>query len=253
MQGTSELSHSVILVTGGTRGIGLGITKRFIELGAQVIIVGRRPPDEPIEGATFIAADLRQAASVSTVFETIRTQFGRLDVLVNNAGGSPPADAATASPNFTSKIITLNLLAPLWCAQAAYGIMAEQDSGGSIINMASVSGTRPSPGTAAYGAAKAGLLNLTQSLAVEWAPVVRVNAITPGLVKTEHTHLHYGNDAGVAAAEGTIPMGRMATPRDIAHACVYLASAQSAYITGTNLMIHGGGERPAFLAALDRV
>jgi len=253
MQDTSQLSNAIVLVTGGTRGIGSGIAERFIELGAQVVTVGRRPPDNPIEGTTFMAADLRDPASVATVFKNIGDQFGRLDVLINNAGGSPPADAATASPNFSSKIITLNLLTPLWCAQGAYGLMATQDGGGAIINIASVSGTRPSPGTAAYGAAKAGLLNLTQSLAVEWAPVVRVNAVTPGLVKTEQTHLHYGSDAGVAAAERTVPMGRMATPRDIADACVYLASPKSSYITGTNLMIHGGGERPAFLAALDQV
>ena len=105
MQDTSELSNAVVLVTGGTRGIGSGIAKRFIELGAQVVTVGRRPPDSPIEGATFMAADLRDPTSVATVFKSTRDQFGRLDVLVNNAGGSPPADAATASPNFSSKII----------------------------------------------------------------------------------------------------------------------------------------------------
>jgi NAD(P)-dependent dehydrogenase (short-subunit alcohol dehydrogenase family) len=176
-------------------------------------------------------------------------RFGRLDVLVNNAGGSPFADAATASSRFSSAIVALNLLAPLYLAQRANAVMQEQETGGVIVNVASVSGTRPSPGTAAYGAAKAGLLNLTQSLAVEWAPKVRVNAVTPGLVRTEESHLHYGDAAGLAAVSATVPLGFMAEPRDVAEACFFLASPASRYVTGANLLVHGGGERPAFLAA----
>jgi NAD(P)-dependent dehydrogenase (short-subunit alcohol dehydrogenase family) len=176
-------------------------------------------------------------------------RYGSLDVLVNNAGGSPFADAATASPRFSAAIVTLNLLAPLYLAQAANAVMQQQEGGGVIVNVASVSGTRASPGTAAYGAAKAGLLNLTQSLAVEWAPRVRVVAVTPGPVRTEQAHLHYGNDAGIAAVDATVPMGRMAEPRDVADACLLLASPLAAYVTGANLLVHGGGERPAFLAA----
>ena len=107
-------------------------------------------------------------------------EYGRLDVLVNNAGGSPPVDAATASPRFSTSIIALNLVAPLVFSQRVNAVMQKQAEGGSIVNIASVSGLRPSPGTAAYGAAKAGLLNLTESLAVEWAPKVRVNAIAAG-------------------------------------------------------------------------
>jgi len=176
-------------------------------------------------------------------------RFGRVDVLVNNAGGSPHADAATASPRFSSAIVALNLLAPIYLAQRANAVMQEQDDGGVIVNVASVSGTRPSPGTAAYGAAKAGLLNLTQSLAVEWAPRVRVNAVTPGLVHTEQSHLHYGDAAGIAAVSATVPLERMADPRDVAEACFFLASPGARYVTGANLLVHGGGERPAFLAA----
>jgi NAD(P)-dependent dehydrogenase (short-subunit alcohol dehydrogenase family) len=125
--------------------------------------------------------------------------------------------------------------------------MQQQDSGGSIVMIGSVSGTRPSPGTAAYGAAKAGLASLATSLAVEWAPKVRVNTVVVGPVDTEQSHLHYGDEHGVAAVGATIPMGRMATPADVADACLYLASA--AYVTGSTLTVHGGGERPAFLDA----
>jgi NAD(P)-dependent dehydrogenase (short-subunit alcohol dehydrogenase family) len=109
----------------------------------------------------------------------------------------------------------------------------------------SVSGTRPSPGSAAYGAAKAGLANLARSMAVEWAPKVRVNTLVLGMVRTELSHLHYG----IAAVGRTVPLGRLAEPDEIGDACVFLASDNAAYITGASLHVHGGGERPAFLDA----
>jgi NAD(P)-dependent dehydrogenase (short-subunit alcohol dehydrogenase family) len=118
-----------------------------------------------------------------------------------------------------------------------------------IINIASVSAIRPSPGTAAYGAAKAGLVNLTTSLAVEWAPKVRVVAVISGLVETEQSHLHYGDAEGVAAVGRTIPLGRMAVPADIGQTCLYLASPLASYVSGSALTVHGGGEAPAFLSA----
>ena len=127
--------------------------------------------------------------------------------------------------------------------------MQTQENGGSIINIASVSAQRPSPGTAAYGAAKAGLINLTTSLAVEWAPKVRLNSIAAGLIKTEQSHLHYGDDKGIAAVSATIPMGRLAEPQDIGDACAFLGSNLSSYISGANLTVHGGGEKPSFLNA----
>src|SRR5207247_7802082 len=137
--------------------------------------------------------------------------------------------------------VRLNLPAPLHVAVAANRIMQAQAEGGSIVNIASVSGVRPSPGAAAYGAAKAGLLNLTQSLAVEWAPKVRVNAITAGLIRTEKAHLHYGDEASIAAVAATIPLGRLGEPDDIADACLFLASPLARYISGAALTIHGAG------------
>jgi NAD(P)-dependent dehydrogenase (short-subunit alcohol dehydrogenase family) len=127
--------------------------------------------------------------------------------------------------------------------------MEAQADGGLIINIGSISGARPSPGTAAYGAAKAGLANLTQTLAMEWAPRVRVNMITAGLVRTENADLFYGDSAGVARVAATVPMGRMAVPTDIGDACVLLASPLARHITGANLVVHGGGERPPFWEA----
>jgi len=186
---------------------------------------------------------------IAAVIACALERFGRLDCLVNNAGGSPNVDAATVSPRFSASIIALNLTSPIWFAQAANEVMQGQPEGGTIVNIASVSGQRPSPGTAAYGAAKAGLLNLTQSLAVEWAPKVRVNAVTAGLIRTEQAHLHYGDEAGIASVASTIPLGRMADPEDIGDVCLFLASPLSGYVSGANILAHGGGEKPAFLDA----
>jgi NAD(P)-dependent dehydrogenase (short-subunit alcohol dehydrogenase family) len=245
-----DFSGSVVLVTGGTKGIGRGIASRFIEVGAEVVVTARNEPSEPV--GSFIPSDVRDPAQVDELVGVIVDTHGRLDVLVNNAGGSPMAEAASASPGFSTAIVELNLLGPLHAAQAANRVMQAQTDGGAIVNIASVSGTRPSPGTAAYGAAKAGLLNLTETLAVEWAPKVRVNAIVAGLMRTEQTALHYGDAAGVAAAAATVPTGRLGEPRDVADACLFLASPLSAYVSGARLQVHGGGEPPPFLGAVTR-
>lgn len=243
----------VVLVTGGAKGVGRGISEAFLRTGARVVVCGRRAPESlPAIGgnhAEFLPADVRSLEQVEQLFAGILERFGRLDVLVNNAGGSPYCLAADATPALHEKIIALNLTAPLLLAQHANRIMQAQPEGGVILSIASVSALRPSPGTAAYGAAKAGILSLTQSLAVEWAPQVRVVAVSAGLVRTENAHLHYGDEQGIARVAETIPASRMAEPEDIGNACVFLASAEAAYITGSNLLVHGGGEKPAFLSA----
>jgi len=248
-----DMTGRVVVVTGGGKGIGREEALADAAAGAEVVICGRKEPESLPEAgarrAAFVAADIRDTEQAGRVIQAAVDRFGRLDVLVNNAGGSPPADAASASPRFSAAIIALNLTAPLDLAQRANRVMQPQDTGGSIINIASVSGTRPSPGTAAYGAAKAGLLNLTQTLAVEWAPKVRVNAITAGMIRTEQAHLHYGDEAGVAAVAATVPLGRLGEPRDVADVCLFLASPLAAYVTGASILVHGGGEKPAFLAA----
>lgn len=244
-----DYSGRVVLVTGGARGVGRGIVRRFLDAGATVVICGRNAPEALPERCHFIACDVRDAEAVGVMVDEIGARFGRLDVLVNNAGGSPNAEAATASPRFSESIIRLNLLAPLNVAQAANRLMQQQPDGGVQIFVASVGAHRPSPGTAAYGAAKAGVLSLVSSLAIEWAPKVRVMAVSPGLVKTEQSHLHYGDDVGIASVAATIPARRLAEPEDIGNACVFLASPLAAYASGTHLLLHGGGEAPAFLAA----
>ncbi len=197
--GTSDdFDHNgrVVLVTGGTKGIGAVLVRRFLGWGAEVMTCGRSEPDElPESGgrsAAFMAADVRDPEQASLLVDATVERFGRIDAVINNAGGAPAADAASASPRFSESIVRLNLLAPLHVAQRANHHMQRGD-GGVIVNISSVSGTRPSPGTAAYGAAKAGLLNLTSSLAVEWAPKVRVVAVVAGLIETEQAELHYGD------------------------------------------------------------
>lgn len=246
----------VVVVTGGAKGIGAGISTRFLRDGARVVACGRSAPDAlPAvdgEAVEFRTCDVRDRDQVADLVDGVVADHGRLDVLVNNAGGSPPADAATVSPRFFAAVVDLNLTAAFTCAQAAHRAMQDQDTGGTIVNVCSVSGLRPSPGTAAYGAAKAGLLNLTRTLALEWAPRTRVVAVSPGLVATEQADDHYGVGAVREAVTATVPAGRLATPDEVGAACVWLASADAAYATGSNLVMDGGGEWPAFRTAHDR-
>lgn len=146
-----------------------------------------------------------------------------------------------------ARVIELNLVAPLTASLAAYEHLKRVR--GSVVMIGSVSGGRPSPGSAAYGAAKAGLESLARSMAVEWAPEVRVNTLVVGMVRTELSHLHYGGEDGLAGVSRTVPLGRLADPSDVGAAAAFLASDAAAYISGASLLVHGGGERPVFLDA----
>lgn len=242
-----QLAGRVVLVTGGVRGVGAGISSVFAAQGATVITCARRP----VEGLPyeFHACDIRDDESVKAMIDAIVAAHGRLDVVVNNAGGSPYVLAADASAKFSTKIIELNLIGALSVSTHANAVMQAQGSGGSIVNISSVSGHRPTPGTAAYGAAKAGIDNLTSTLAVEWAPKVRVNSVVVGMVETEQSELFYGDAGSVAAVAGTVPLGRLAKPADIGWAAAFLSSEAASYISGATLQVHGGGEPPTYLAA----
>ncbi len=206
-----DFSERVVVVTGGSRGVGAEIVRRFVEAGAHVVTCGRHEAE--VEGAVFMTADVRKPADAEKVVAKAVEHFGRLDVLVNNAGGAPYAMAADMSPRFVEAVINLNLLAPLWCAQSAHKVMAVQEDGGCIVNVTSVSGMRPSPGASAYGAAKAGLINLTTTLAVEWAPLVRLNCVTAGLLDTGAGEEFYGGSRGDGAGGGDRALGADGRPR----------------------------------------
>jgi len=241
-----DLGGRVALVTGGARGIGRGISEVLLAAGATVVTCGRTET-EPPAGASHLTCDVRDPDSVAALVDAVVARHGRLDIVVNNAGGGPFVAAAEASPRLSEKVVGLNLMAALHVSQAANRVMQTQESGGTIVNISSVSALRPSPGTAAYGAAKAGVDSLTTSLAMEWGPKVRVNCIDVGLVRTADTADHYGSDATVAAIERTIPARRMARFDEIGNVAAFLASDLATYVSGASVACHGGGEMPVFL------
>ena len=255
MEGVAgPVAGTVAIVTGGTRGLGVVIARALLDAGCDVFVFGRTPPGAPISGggrqARFITCDVRDPAGVADAVAQVGQAAGRIDLLVNNAGGSPPAEAATASPRFAQAIVGLNLLGPMYLSQAVFEWMSPK--GGAIVNIASVAGVRPAPGAAIYGAAKAGLLNLTRSLAQEWGPSIRVNAIVVGLVESETAEATYGGAESRAEIAASLPLARMATGRDVADGVLFLASPQAAYVSGAHLNIDGGGERPIFQNIVDK-
>ncbi|GAA1706842.1 SDR family oxidoreductase [Nonomuraea bangladeshensis] len=232
---TYDYTGRSVLVTGGTKGIGLGVARAFARAGADVTVCARHPPERA--EFRFVPADVRAPEDV----ERLMAGFGRLDVVVNNAGGSPYAPLAGTSPRLHARVIELNLTAPLLVAQYARPLLAA--TRGAVVMIGSASGTRPSPGTSAYGAAKAGLHHLARCLAAEWAPEVRVNTVVVGLAATEAAATgHYGDQGGDQGLGAAIPAGRLATPADVAEACLWLAAP--GYVTGAEVRVDGGGEIP---------
>lgn len=247
---TIDLSDHVVLVTGGARGVGDGIVATFLAAGAHVEACGRTAPEAltEVDGRTarFTAVDVREPDRVSAWIDDVVARHGRIDVVVNNAGGAPFAEFATASPRFHAKVNDLNFMSAVYVAQAAHPALHEAEAG-VLLNITSLSARRPSPGTAVYGAAKAALESLTRSLAVEWAPGIRVNAVSCGLVATPGSTEHYGDAEQFAKVARTIPRGVFATPAEVGQACLFLASPLASHVTGAVLNVDGGGEWPAFL------
>ena len=249
--GSSSFDYSgdVVLVTGGTRGLGRGLAARYGAAGARLAVCARTDPGDLPEGWMFVAADLRDGDSAFAMVDAVVERLGSLDVVINNAGGTPPVDTGTAPPKITEKILALNLAAPIFVSQRANHHMQTQDRGGAIVNIGSVVVHRPAVGAAAYGAAKAGLANFTRTVGQEWAPKVRTNFVSVGMIRTERVHQAYGDDAAIARIESTVPIGRLVDPDDVAAACLFLTSADAAYITGADLVLDGGGDRPTWIAA----
>lgn len=241
-----DFSGQTVVVTGGSRGIGRQICEAFAEAGATVETCSRRPVDEPFEHGSIraTAVDVRDPEATRAWLEQCARATGGIDVLVNNAGGAPAIDSAECSPKLTQKILELNLQAPLVLSQQVHPHMVARETGGVIVNIVSISSVRPTPRGVAYGAAKAGLMNATTSLAVEWGPKIRVNCIVSGLVATELTGDHFGDDATRDAILRSIPARRFARAEEIAHACLFLAARDASYVSGAALEVYGGGEWP---------
>ena len=246
-----NFKNKTVVITGGSKGIGLEITKTFLKHQANVIILARNKPKRKIQSkgnaGYFIECDIRNTESIDRAIKDIASKYKSIDVLINNAGGAPMADSLTASPKFHEAIIDLNLTAPLNLSQKIAKKMIKQKTVSNIINISSVTATRPTPGSAAYGAAKGALVNLTKTLAVEWAPKIKVNSIIVGYIETENSILHYGSKSEIKKVAKTIPLKRMGQPQDVANACVFFASDLAEWVTGSALEVHGGGESPAYL------
>jgi NAD(P)-dependent dehydrogenase (short-subunit alcohol dehydrogenase family) len=248
-----NFKNKTVLITGGSRGIGLEITRTFLKHQANVIILARNKPKRKIQSkgnaSYFIECDIRDVDSIDSAIKLIASKYKSIDVLINNAGGSPLAPAISASPKFHQAIIDLNLTAPLNLSQKIARIMMKQKTTSNIINISSVVASRPTPGSSAYGAAKGGLVNLTKTLAIEWAPKIKVNSIIVGYIETENSLLHYGSKKEINKVAKTIAMKKMGKPLDVANACVFFASDLAEWITGSSLEVHGGGESPSYLDA----
>ena len=189
--------------------------------------------------ALLSKVDVRESEQVSEMVQGCMLKFGRVDILVNNAGGFFVAPVMEISEKGWDAVVRLNLKSTFLCSKAVAGIMMEKKKG-VILNIASSSGEGPSPGSAHYGAAKAGVISLTQTLAVEWAPYVRVNAIAPGVIATPGTRFIWEDETRRARIESGVPLGRYGQPEDIAAAALYLVSDASDYVTGQVLDVNGG-------------
>ncbi|MFE9097492.1 SDR family oxidoreductase [Streptomyces sp. NPDC007264] len=245
MTALPELSGKVALVTGASRGIGYGIAEAFVARGDRVCITGRN--EEALkEAAEKLGADrvigvagkAHDEAHQATAVQRTMEAFGRVDFLVNNAGTNPVfGPIADLDLGVARKVFETNVISALGFAQRAWHAW-QKDNGGAIVNIASVAGLAPSPFIGAYGVSKAAMINLTQQLAHEFAPRVRVNAIAPAVVKTKFAQaLYEGREAEAAAA---YPLGRLGVPSDIGGAAAFLTSDQSDWITGQTLVVDGG-------------
>ncbi|MFC5503464.1 SDR family oxidoreductase [Lysinimonas soli] len=241
----------VALVTGASRGIGLGIAERLVAEGAEVVLTARKREalDEAVAGlgthAVGVAGRADDPEHRAEVFALIAQRFGRLDHLVNNAGINPAyGPLADVDLDVARKIFDVNVLAALdWSRDAVAAGLARDH--GSIVNIASIAGLSAAPGIALYGISKGALIALTVQLAAELAPGVRVNAVAPAVIKTVFARALYEGREAQAAAQ--YPLARLGEPADVAGPVAFLLSDDAAWITGQTLIIDGGASMRSVL------
>ncbi|MFF2317909.1 SDR family NAD(P)-dependent oxidoreductase [Arthrobacter sp. NPDC058097] len=242
-----QLKGKIAVISGGGQGIGGGIVQRFLEEGAQVAILQRRPLQTSLEQhptVLGIQADLTDPAAITTAIERTATHFGKIDVLVNNAGIMFERSVAEIQCEEWDTMMALNLRAPLFLAQAVLPHM-KRSGGGSIINIGSIEGLAANPGHTAYSASKAGMHGMTKALAVDLGPDnIRCNAIAPGWISSELSENYLNAQADPAAARAGLkalhPVGRIGRPTDVGDLAVYLASDNSSFLTGEIIVLDGG-------------
>lgn len=245
-----SLEGRVALVTGASRGIGEAIAKTLAENGAKIILTARRiegltrVTEEIVAGggsATAIACHLGEMDQISRLFDQIRSEYGKLDILINNAGTNPFfGDVLSADEKAWDKTVDVNLKGYFFMSQYAAKIMKEQ-GGGVIVNVASVNGIRPAPFQGIYSITKAGIISMTQSFAKELAPFhIRVNAILPGLTDTKFSAVMIQSPEIMKIILPMIPLNRAGQPEEMAGLVLYLVSDAASYTTGACIPVDGG-------------
>jgi 3-oxoacyl-[acyl-carrier protein] reductase len=242
LQVTFDFSDAHVLVTGGSNGIGLGVARAFAAAGATVTITGTRPAasdyEHDLSAFRYHQCDMRDRAQV----EALAAGLERLDVLVNNAGRNLRAQDEW-NPDTFEESVAINLLAPFRLASLCHPLLAASTAAGgaSVVNVASLSSlfaVEPVPG---YGAAKAGVVQMTKSMAVRWAgDAIRVNAVAPGVVESNMTAALFASQERTAGHLERTPLGRLGVPEDIAPVVLFLASPAAGYMTGQTVFVDGG-------------
>ena len=243
-----NLADKVYVVTGGSRGIGLEITRMLLDQGAKVAICGRKP-DGLAAAATelgagdnllTVSAHVAHVEDVDALFKDTLENFGRMDGLINNVGMNIVSGLVDADPGLWNKIIDSNLNGTFLCSRKAGQIMREQQ-GGKIVSISSLAGRRSAPFMGIYGVAKAGIEMMTKVIAQELAPFnIQVNAVAPGMVRTKFSEPFWSNNEIYEQIIKTIPLARIAEPVDVAWAVLFLCSGASDFITGQTIMVDGG-------------
>ncbi|MNZ14117.1 Diacetyl reductase [(S)-acetoin forming] [compost metagenome] len=255
-----DFSGQTVLVTGGAQGIGRGIVEQFAASAAQVLIADLRQAEAEALASTLqqrgqrahaLGVDLAEPAAVEALVAGIDRQFGRLDVIVHNAGYFPLTDFACITPAILERTLAVNLGALFWLTQAALPLF-ERQGGGCVLVTSSVTGPRVAyPGLTHYAASKAGVNGFIRSAALELAPRgIRVNGVEPGMIRTPAMD-NLGDAELSSRIAGRVPLGRLGEPADIAGAMLFLASDAASYITGQTIVVDGGATLPETTIQLD--